>query len=159
MNDRPPMLIVAVVAVVGFILWRGMGSTPPGERPEGPDLYAVFNEFGQSDEQARSDAIAFGVLCESLGAMIEYDGQRPDGPRLLSGVQLDDLRRWAREYQMRGESFGQRYPSLPKVVGGYLDEQLGTSCGGALDGEMRDKWVASHRQLAKCSLWAAEKLQ
>ena len=150
----PSLPVVAVVLVVGYFLLNG-AKGPLLPRPDGPDLTAAFSQ-SNSSSQASTDARQFAALCSSLADMMEYDGKRQE-PRLLTGVQMDDLRRWSREYLQTGSSFGSRYPKLPELVGTYLDEQLGKS-GGPLTPESRSKWVATHRQLSLCGEYAAQKL-
>lgn len=159
-QQKPPTAVLLVFAALGiwFVFSQPPAPQPPlPDRPSGPDLYTVFSSVGNTT-QAHADAVAFGVLCESLAAMIEYDGTRGEEARLTTGIQLDDLRRWSREYYMRGDSFGVRYPQLPEVVGGFLEAQIGESSGGLVDDTMRARWVNAHRALAQQSLWAANRL-
>jgi hypothetical protein len=101
-QSSPPAAVLLVLGAV--IVWYFLAQSPappppdvpPPDRPDGPDLYAVFSATG-GGQQAHRDAVSFGVLCESLASIIEYDGQRGEESRLLSGVQLDDMRRWSRE--------------------------------------------------------------
>lgn len=156
-TKRPIGLLVIICLVVFLATLGGEGTN--GQRPEGPNLLPAFQETtGKFDiTHAKRDAVALSSLCNSIADMIEYDSTRGDNSRLTSGSQLDDLRRYSREYFMRGESFGNEYPSLPKVIGEYLDSEVGTS-GGPVDPETRKRWIQAHRQLAKCALWTAQQL-
>jgi hypothetical protein len=161
-QSSPPVAVLLVLGAVALYFLLAQPAPPPPDipppdRPDGPDLYAVFSATG-GGQQAHRDAVSFGVLCESLASIIEYDGQRGEESRLLSGVQLDDMRRWSREYYMRGESFGQRYPQLPEVVGSFLELKIGESSGGPVDDAVRGRWIAAHRSLARSALYAANRL-
>lgn len=151
---KPQIVWIAGALIVGYLLLGGSGGILP-EKPAGPDLTAAFAQTSNTS-QAAADARQFAALCASLADMMEYDGKRTE-PRLLTGVQMDDLRRWAREYLQVGSSFGSRYPRLPELVGGYLDEKLGKS-GGPVTPESRAAWVAAHRQLSLCGEYAAKAL-
>lgn len=155
--QRPTWLIVAVV--VGLIWWTSRPGaaplTPVVPPPGGPDLVAVFS---QSDDpcQAAQDAADLGRLCKAIARQIEYDGTRPQ-PRLTTGQQMDDVRRWAREYFTAGKSLGVQYPLLVPAVKTFLDSQLGTA-GGPVSLEQRAKWVAAYHTLAQSAEYAATKL-
>jgi hypothetical protein len=153
-NRISPIGWLAIAAVAWLVF--SANQTAPGTKPEGPDLLPAFKQtdnFGQ----ARQDAEQLAALCDSIADAIEYDGARGEQSRLTTGVQLDNLRRWSREYLLRGDSFGTKYPQLPEVIGKYLDNQVGTK-GGPVDIELRKRWVTSHRQLALCAKWAAGQL-
>lgn len=128
---------------------------PQPSDPGGPNLLAVFQKSDQTT-QAVADAQAFGLLCQSLAAMIEFDGKQPE-PQLVSGVQLDNFRTLARFYQANGASYATRYPALAHVAGDYLESQLGTD-GGKLDPAARARWIAAYRALAASALYAADSL-
>jgi hypothetical protein len=159
MQQRPPWLLAAVGVAVFFLLsTRNEQPGPLGPKPDGPDLVAVFRATSEDKATARKDALSFGVLCEAIASMIEYDGRRGEQARLLTASQLDDLRRWSREYYLRGQSYNTRYPQLGEVAGAFLDSKLGTA-GGPIDDSCRTRWIEAYRQLAKCSLYAAENLE
>lgn len=153
-QKRPMWLLIVIFAAIAFVV---VNDKPSGPRPPGPDLLPAFASVTTDSAHGRQDALALATLCDSLADMIEYDATRGDQSRLQTGAQLDDLRRWAREYLMRGESFGQEYPLLPKLIGDYLDAEVGTS-GGPVDAETRKRWISTHRKLAKCAEWAAGQL-
>lgn len=153
-KKQPPVLLIGA-ALVGAYLVFGAQAGPSPIKPEGPDLTAAFSQTS-STAQATMDARQFAALCSSLADMMEYDGKRSE-PRLLTGVQMDDLRRWSREYLQTGSSFGSRYPRLPELVGSYLDEKIGKS-GGPVTPESRAAWVSAHRQLSLCGEYAAQSL-
>lgn len=156
-TNRPTWLIVAVI--VAAIWWvnqqSGTADTPVTPPAGGPDLVAVFS---QSDNmsQAAQDAADMGKLCNAIARQIEYDGTRPQ-PRLTTGQQMDDLRRWAREYFTNGQSLGVQYPKMPATVKAFLDSQLGTA-GGPINAEQRAKWVSAFRTLGESSRYASTKL-
>jgi hypothetical protein len=92
-----PLVIFGLMAALILLSDRAPRPRPnPEPRPAGPDLVTVFAAAPDRDK-ARSDALAFSHLCESLAIKIEYDG-RLSPPRISTGVQCDELRRWAREY-------------------------------------------------------------
>ena len=154
-DPKRPAWIFAAIAVGVLYLMAG-ADTPVGPKPSGPDLVPAFRQTDKPD-QAREDARSLCAFCDALAATIEYDGARGDQARLTTGVQLDNLRRWSREYMLRGESLGTRYPKLPEEIGKYLDQAVGTA-GGPIDADARKKWVQAHRDLARCAQWAADQL-
>lgn len=147
-------LAVFVTACLAVWLFRSDAS-PGASTPDGPDLVQVFRTSDDA-AQARRDAWTFATLCSSLADQIEYDGQLSQ-PRLRTGVQLDDLRRWAREYRLEGRSFSAEYPALPQTVRDFLDSQVGTA-GGPIDAAQRTRWITALRTLSRCAAYAGDVL-
>ncbi|RCS43960.1 hypothetical protein DTL42_18410 [Bremerella cremea] len=147
-------LALVAYSLIAPWVW-GEASRPRPVDPGGPNLLAVFQKADDA-RQAAADAQAFGLLCQSLADMIEFDGKQAE-PQLVSGVQLDNFRTLSRFYQTGGGSYAQRYPALPQVAGDYLQSQLGTD-GGKLDSADRARWIAAYRQLAASALYAADSL-
>jgi len=155
---------VAYGLLAALILLASRSPLPqpnPSPPPAGPDLVSVF-AVGRDRDKARVDALAFSHLCESLAAKIEYDGGLTK-PRIATGVQCDELRRWAREYGLSGGSFASDYPQLPEAIKAYMDTALGTG-GGPIDvtGEagktIRQKWVEALRVISQSAKHAANSL-
>lgn len=143
------------LAAAGLCLWYLTAggcrqSVPPPD--DAPDLVAAF-ATNDSALEARTDALTLGELCRSIADVIEYDGQL-EQPRLTTGVQLDRLRRWAREYRLGGKSLAVKYPELPPILRGYLDAKVGTS-GGPITAAQRQQWVAAYRTIAAACEYAA----
>lgn len=156
-TNRPTWLIIAAIAAVIWWTNRDSGTenkpvTPPAG---GPDLVSVFQQ-ADNMSQASQDAADMGKLCNAIARQIEYDGTRPQ-PRLTTGQQMDDLRRWAREYFTNGQSLGVQYPRLPGLVKSFLATQLGTS-GGPINAEQRAKWASAFRTLGESALYASTQL-
>lgn len=157
-----PLVIFGLIAALILLSDRAPQPRPnPEPRPAGPDLVAVFAAAPDRDK-ARTDALAFSHLCESLAIKIEYDG-RLAAPRITTGAQCDELRRWAREYGLSGGSFADTYPRLPDVIKTYMDAALGTSGGpidvsGAEGKTVRQKWVDSLRAISQSAEYAANTL-
>jgi hypothetical protein len=141
------MIIAAGFVLLAGILWLSSGdrTPPPAPTPEpaGLSLRGLF--VGPT---AADDAATLAAMCEELAAWIEWDGQRDGGPRLKTGVQMDDLRVAAREGRMRGVSIGDRQPHVRKAIHDYLDEQIGVG-GGPVDKDQRAKWVTTYRAVAR----------
>jgi len=164
-NSLLAIVVCLLVIDVGKSFLGPSGPVPgpgPSPIPSGPDLYQVFNQT-ENHTQGRTDALRFSMLCSSLASRIDYDGKSPT-PRITTGVQVDDLRRWARAYQLHGQSYGTRYPSLGPVVGQYLLSRLGDS-GGSIDIvpegssiSRRAIWVECYNSLADSAVLASKRI-
>lgn len=155
---RPAWLLVLVIVAAGYLAFRNSGGVivdPVSPPPGGPDLLSVFKQH-DDPSHAAADARDLAVLCRAIAKQIEYDASR-DVPRLTTGKQMDDLRRWAREYFLVGESLGVEYPKMRDTVKAYFDTQLGDS-GGPISPEQRVKWVDTFKILAQSAEYAAAKL-
>ena len=146
-------LLIIIAWVMGY---RGcyIGLAKKPEKPEdAPDLVEAFS---QSDNklEAKEDALLFSTMCYSIAEAIEYDGNLKE-PRLRTGRQLDQLRRWTREYLMEGKSFGVKYPSLPPVIKRYLDKELGTEAGPLTEAK-RKRWIRAFRKLGEAAEYAGK---
>lgn len=161
MKNLPYIAIAAAVLLViaGGVLHvidaanASADPSTPVLQPGDPDLSAAFRETGDR-AKASQDARQFAALCRSLADTIEFDGSQ-QSPRIRTGVQLDDLRRWARHLLLDGRTFSETYPTLAVAVGEFLDSKVGTS-GGVLSAEHRARYVAAFRSLARSSEAAAQ---
>lgn len=159
MASRRPtwLLLAALVVIVLLVVERNGDQVKPVPRPpaDAPDLLPAFSA---TDDllQAKQDASDFAALCCALADQLEYDSKLPS-PRINTGVQMDDMRRWAREYFLSGQSLGVRYPKLRDIVKDYLDRKLGTD-GGRLDDAKRKAWIDALRVLAEAGRYAASRL-
>ena len=156
-NVRPGTILAVVVLLAWLAGYRGCyigfsGGTRPVPPDDAPDLVAAFRQTDNPLE-AKEDALTLAALCRSIADTIEYDGHL-DEPRLRTGQQLDRLRRWTREYALRGESLGRKYPELPPRLKSYLDKKLGTDAG-PLTPDQRKKWVDAFRKIAEAAEYAA----
>jgi hypothetical protein len=140
------LIIAGGFLLLAGILWLATGdkTPPPAPTPEpaGISLRGLF--VGPT---AADDAATLAALCDEIAAVIEWDGNLP-GPRLKTGVQMDDLRVAAREGRMRGVSIGDRQPHVRKAIHDYLDEQIGVG-GGPVDKDQRARWVSAYRDVAR----------
>lgn len=151
--SRPSLSLLRIAAAVFCVWYFAGGSCRKASPPtDAPDLVAAF-ATNDSAIEARTDALTLGELCRSIADVIEYDGQL-EQPRLTTGVQLDRLRRWAREYRLGGKSLAVKYPELPPILRGYLDAKVGTS-GGPITAAQRQQWVAAYRTIAAACEYAA----
>lgn len=147
-------VIVAISIVAAGVWWvnRPQANTPSGGDPA---LAAAF-----VGEHALRDAKVLATLLRSLADVIRFDGERKDAagkaaPRLITGVQIDDLRRHLRELRLRGGSLSARYPALGPRLDAVLREAVGTD-GGAVDDAKRGRWIEALERLATdCELIAA----
>lgn len=145
--------IVLLAAAAGLFFFGRSAGTPALPQPAGPDLVQAF-ATNDDRAQAHAHAQAFGAICFSLADVLEYDGAL-EAPRIKSGVQVDDLRRWTRENHLAGRSFAAKYPGLKSAVEQHLTQALGTA-GGNLSPEQRAKWVTAFRELAANAEYAAK---
>lgn len=151
---------VPLILFVVAIWWLGSpGISPPAPAP-GPaptlDLVSVFAKNDNRDE-ASCDAEMFGAVVTSCAAVMDYDAKLAE-PRIQTGVQVDDLRRWVRDYATGGKSFKDKYPSLGAAVKQFLDAKAGDS-GGPLDDAKRQKWIEALRELGASAEYAAQQLR
>jgi len=152
------LLAIVAVGLIGAGLYLSQQDSPGTPKPspgDGPDLLAAFRQNDDS-AQASADAWAFSCLCQSLADCIERDASL-EPPRLRTGVQLDDLRLYARHYQRDGHNYGTIYPQLKTTVGAHLEQAVGNS-GGPVSAEGRRKRVEAYRHLAASAKYAASEL-
>lgn len=139
------LIIAAAFVVIAAGLWLASGDkTPPSPAPT-PTGFSLRGLF--VGPTAADDAATLCALCDEIASVIEWDGSQP-GPRLKTGIQMDDLRVAAREGRMRGVSLGDRQPHVRKAIHDYLDEQIGVG-GGPVDTSQRAKWVTTYRAVAR----------
>lgn len=156
-TQRKGVAIAAVLALLWFAYaQRPLPSPAPDVIPSGPDFLGAFS---RSDDlrQAGCDAEAFAGICESVASVLEYDGKQTS-PRIDSGVKVDDLRRWVREYALGGGSLKGKYPAVADAAKEYLDKHAGSS-GGPMDQASRDRWVRALREMSASSRYAAGRLK
>ena len=154
-NNTP--LWIAALCFVAWLVVTNFKSGPIDDpkRPEGPELYSIFSQSPNALE-AGADAKTFGDLTAAVAAHLEYDGSLPE-PRINTGLQVDDLRRWSREYVTHGQSYRAKYPALVEAVKVYLDQHAGTS-GGPLDDAKRRAWSKALRDISGNAHYAAKRL-
>lgn len=154
-KSNQKMLLVAGAAAALYFGPRLAPSVPqpPPLTSDAPDLRGVFAR-NSDRRQARDDARAAGALLEGLAEVIAYDGKLV-GPRLASGVHVEDLRLLAREFLLPGAALDGRYPGLADTLGGYLEQKVGTD-GGQLTPERREAWRRAYEALAARLREAAE---
>lgn len=154
-----PFLPVAAIAAVLYLLWSNQTPDPgplvPDVKPS-VDLVSVFAKNNDRTE-ASCDAETFGAIVTSVAAVLDYDAKLAE-PRVQTGVQIDDLRRWVRDYATGGKSFKEKYPDLGDAVKKFLDAQAGDS-GGPLDDAKRAKWISALRALGSSAEYAAKSLR
>jgi hypothetical protein len=140
-------LIAAACVVAGVVSWFSERDRSPTPAPPEPESFSLRGKFvGPS---AADDAACLFGLTSSLADILEWDGMQAN-PRIVTGVQVDDLRRAAREMRLRGESIGDRQPAVREAVHKYLDENAGTS-GGPIGPQERSAWVAAFREIGRAA--------
>lgn len=142
---KPRQVLAAAIAVVGSI-WLIMSQpAAPTPAPLPPGEFSLRGKF--IGPTAADDCYTFGLLCESLAEIVEFDGMT-DPPRLTTAAAIDDLRRTAREFRMGGVSIGSRQPAAAQAIGDYLTERLGVD-GGPVTAAKRSEWVTAFRAIAR----------
>lgn len=160
-----PLVLIGVVAV-GLLFFQASGKDPaaPDADPGAPDMVAVFAQ-NDNRQEAVAHALAMATISDSVANILEYDGQQQP-PKYTNGVEFDDLRLLIRKYRMSGWSFATKYPQLPTVLESFFAAQIATgtdasgkpvTSGGPVTAEMRKKWIAAHRQVAKSCRYAASR--
>lgn len=105
-------------------------------------------------ETASQDAATVGNLLLELADEIEWDGSQSE-PSLVTGAQVDQLRKAARVLRCRGESIGDRQPAARDKIAAYLEIHAGTD-GGPLTPESRAAWVSAFRDVGRAASDAAQ---
>jgi len=118
----------------------------PDVQPDNPAAFSLRGVF--VGPTASDDAATVSALCDALGDAIEYDGQHDK--RLRTGVAFDDLRAFAREMRMHGDSIGDRQPRARDSIAKFLDAAVGSS-GGPVTDESRAAWVAAFREIGRAA--------
>jgi hypothetical protein len=136
---------VAVVSLLG-------PTRAPAPRPDDPSSLSLSGKFIGST--ASADAAVIAALCDELARIIEADGTREAGPRLKTGIQLDELRVAAREGRTRGVSIGARQPKARDAIEEFLNNAVGVG-GGPVDAEQRAKWVDAFFEISRAASRAA----
>ena len=137
----------AALIVAAAISWFARSpDSPPPPAPDNPAAFSLRGKF--TGPTAADDAAIVSSLCESLGDAIEWDGSHDK--RLKTGVAFDELRVFARELRMRGESIGDRQPQARDAISVFLDDAVGAS-GGPVTDESRAAWVNAFREIGKAA--------
>lgn len=157
---KTALLAAVGVALVVYGLQRPTPEPDPSPAPHsslGERLITAFRKTNPDKRaNARLHARGLARLCRALAERIKYDGDLPK-PRLRLGVQFDELRRYAREYEFLGESLGGIYPDLKPALEEHFTSAVGTDAGPVND-ERRQKWIGAFTDLADASDYAAEQL-
>jgi len=103
---------------------------------------------------ASEDASTVGNLLLELADEIEWDGSQSE-PFIVTGLQIDQLRKAARLLRCRGESIGDRQPAARDKIASYLEIHAGTD-GGPLTPESRAAWVSAFRDVGRAASDAAK---
>lgn len=150
-------IALGIIAYLAYQTLRGGGTAPAPlpPAPPGPDLVAVFRETDDLTA-ARAHCRAFGCLCGEMAGRIEFDGQRSN-PKLVNGVQFDELRIDMRQSMFDGKSLALAYPRLPEALRAHFNPRVGVE-GDTVTPEQRAKWVTAYRELAAAAEHAAGRL-
>jgi len=147
-TDRTKLAIVAALlagAVLAAIVEFAPRPAPaPAPTPAALDLRGKF-----IGPQAAEDAAAFAGLCAGIAEALAADGGRT-APRIVNGVQIEDVRVAAAEGRFLPRSLSREQPHAAAAAGRYLDTVVGTS-GGPLAAEARQRWVEAFRVLAQAA--------
>jgi hypothetical protein len=143
MNEAQKYIAVAALAgcavIAAYVEYGARNSTPA---PSGG-----FSLRGKwIGPSAAEDAAAFAGLCRGIAEALDADGGRQQ-PRIMTGVQIEDVKVAAAEGRFLPRRLTQEQPHAVAAAGKFLDEVAGTS-GGPLDAAARAKWVQAYRQLA-----------
>jgi hypothetical protein len=141
-----PLLLGAILLPWGLVAFQFLESGKPTPTPDSPtpapvvdlDLRGVWH-----GEHAAEDAGITECLLADLADFIEDDGKL-EHPRLVSGTQLAELRKRARQVRTRGVSLAERQPRAIDAISAYLDREIGDK-GGPLEAGDREKWVKAFR--------------
>jgi hypothetical protein len=137
----------AALLAAALISWVGRPSAvKPDVQPDNPAAFSLRGVF--VGPTASDDAATVSALCNALGDSIEYDGQHDK--RLRTGVAFDELRAFAREMKMHGDSIGDRQPRARDAIAKFLDAAVGSS-GGPVTDESRAAWVAAFREIGRAA--------
>lgn len=136
-------ILLAVIALLAY--WQLTAEEPPAPQPDNVPVLSLRGKF--LGDTASDDAIVMAGMCEELADQIQWDGNLAS-PRLTTGAALDDLRRTAREFRMRGVSIGARQPMVRDAVEEFLNDRLGRG-GGPIDAEQRRLWIEALNDLAE----------
>lgn len=143
--DGKHVAFAALIAAAA-ISWFARPAAPPPPAPDNPAAFSLRGKF--TGPTAADDAAIVSSLCESLGDAIEWDGSHEK--RLKTGVAFDELRVFARELRMRGESIGDRQPQARDAISEFLDDAVGAS-GGPVTDESRAAWVNAFREIGRAA--------
>ena len=119
-----------------------------------PDASPISLEGDFRGETASQDASMVGSLLTELADELEWDGSQSE-PFIVTGSQVDQLRKTARLLRCRGESIGDRQPEARDKIAAYLEIHAGTD-GGPLTPETRAAWVSAFRDVGRAASDAAQ---
>jgi hypothetical protein len=150
--DPRTMLAIGLLALALLALpsFGGRDNEPTPVPDAGP--LSLAGDF--RGETASSDASTVGNLLLELADEIEYDGSLSE-PSIITGSQIDQLRKAARLLRCRGESIGDRQPAARDKIATYLEAHVGTD-GGPLTPELRSLWVSAFRDVGRAAINAAQ---
>jgi hypothetical protein len=143
--DGKHVAFAALIAAAA-ISWFARPSDAPPPAPDNPAAFSLRGKF--VGPTAADDAAIVSSLCEAIGDAIEYDAAHDK--RLKTGVAFDELRVFARELRMRGESIGDRQPQARDAISEFLDDAVGAS-GGPVTDESRTAWVNAFREIGRAA--------
>jgi hypothetical protein len=138
-------IIIASALLAGALLAAYVEYGPRNSTPAPAGEFTLRGKW--IGPAAAEDAAAFAGLCRGTADALEVDGAKQQ-PRIMTGVQMEDIRIAAAEGRFLPRKLTQDQPHAVAAAGRYLDEHAGTS-GGPLDAESRAKWVKSLRDLAQ----------
>jgi hypothetical protein len=137
-------IIIAAALLSGVMLAAYVEYGPRSSTPAPSGGFSLRGKW--IGPAAADDAAAFAGLCRGLADALESDGSRPQ-PRIITGVQIEDVKVAAAEGRFLPRRLTQEQPHAVAAAGRYLDEVAGTS-GGPLDAAARGRWVEAYRALA-----------
>jgi hypothetical protein len=143
MNEAQKYIAVAALAG-GAVLAAYVEYGPRNSTPAPGGEFSLRGKWIGAN--AAEDAAAVAGLCRGIADALEADGSRQQ-PRIISGVQVEDVRVAAAEGRFLPRRLTQEQPHAVAAAGKFLDDVAGTS-GGPLDAAARAKWVQAYRQLA-----------
>lgn len=144
--DGKHVAFAALIAAAAISWFARPSVAPPSPAPDVPAAFSLRGKF--TGPTAADDAAIVSTLCESLGDAIEWDAAHDK--RLKTGVAFDELRVFARELRMRGESIGDRQPQARDAISEFLDDAVGAS-GGPVTDESRTAWVTAFREIGRAA--------
>lgn len=141
-------LIIAAALLAGAALAAAVEIWPRPQVPPPADggLSLRGKFIGQT---AAEDAAAFAGVCGAVADALELDG-KASTPRVVTGIQLEDLRMAISEFRFSPIPLRERQPHVRAAVGQYLDKVAGVS-GGPIDEAGRARWVTAFREVARAA--------
>ena len=144
----PHQWIAGAILLVGVMLVLSGGRREDSPTPA-PDIRPLSLRGKFTGPTASEDAAIIAGLTGELAEEIEWDGMQSH-PFLVTGQNVDELRRRARYLRCRGVSLGERHPEALEVIATYLESVVGDDPGD-LTPQSRANWVTAFRDISRAA--------